>query len=586
MKKQVWRLFTVLSVILIIFLLPVTGAEAAEKVYEVNTINKLNRALENRNKGTIIFSTKKKVELTIPKESHKGLNLVINAPSATVTNKGCFKSVTVNAACKYSELGGNSVAFELNKSNPSTSVIVGSEAILTMSGTTSKNVALTVNKKGAGSSVSVSLPVTLKVSGKCSLTVNKGAKGTKAFIKTGTSLNVINNLTSNVKVTLPDKDAVYVKSKQKISIDAGTGQDDEVKVSGRLAELLGNADVKKNVTLNASVFTDEAAVEKRLLEMFSSYTSYGIAVSNINLLKDESYYLQNYPILDEFSYEYVEVYKNCIYVRINSNTSMDKSEFMIAYACFTGNDMYLNDTEKKIAAEISNLAASLKGESDYDTVKNIHDYLILNTVYDSEYLSRSGKNSDRQHTFFGPIFDKRAVCDGYAKAFNILAGCNKIDSILVSGDTNSDGTEGHAWNLVKLDDEWFSLDVTWDDPVPDVEGRVKYGYFLINDEIMGYTHMWEKDKYPKAESDKYADGIAKSEFQEITSYEEAVTYVDSLLEKGKIDTVKMLIPVSMYSQIESLWKHIADEGYYYTKAAANAESYTLDRYLLTLYFEW
>ena len=75
---------------------------------------------------------------------------------------------------------------------------------------------------------------------------------------------------------------------------------------------------------------------------------------------------------------------------------------------------------------------------------------------------------------------------------------------MVSGDTNSDGAEGHAWNLVKLDDEWFSLDVTWDDPVPDVEGRVKYGYFLINDEILGYTHMWEKDKYPKAESDKYA----------------------------------------------------------------------------------
>ena len=30
----------------------------------------------------------------------------------------------------------------------------------------------------------------------------------------------------------------------------------------------------------------------------------------------------------------------------------------------------------------------------------------------------------------------------------------------------------HAWNLIKLDGEWYQVDVTWDDPVWDRLGRV------------------------------------------------------------------------------------------------------------------
>ena len=42
----------------------------------------------------------------------------------------------------------------------------------------------------------------------------------------------------------------------------------------------------------------------------------------------------------------------------------------------------------------------------------------------------------------------------------------------------------HAWNLIKIDGEWYHIDVTWDDPTPDLLGRVNHVFFLISDDAI------------------------------------------------------------------------------------------------------
>ena len=64
--------------------------------------------------------------------------------------------------------------------------------------------------------------------------------------------------------------------------------------------------------------------------------------------------------------------------------------------------------------------------------------------------------------------------------------------------------EGHAWNLVQLDGQWYHLDVTWNDPLPDRGNEVRYGYFLVSDTHLARDHTWIMADYPSATNEQYA----------------------------------------------------------------------------------
>ena len=61
----------------------------------------------------------------------------------------------------------------------------------------------------------------------------------------------------------------------------------------------------------------------------------------------------------------------------------------------------------------------------------------------------------------------------------------------------------HGWNKVKVDGNWYNLDVTWDDPVPDKKGHISYGYFLVSDSQLAKTHSWNDAGLPKATDTRY-----------------------------------------------------------------------------------
>ncbi len=120
---------------------------------------------------------------------------------------------------------------------------------------------------------------------------------------------------------------------------------------------------------------------------------------------------------------------------------------------------------------------------EYSTAMRIHDYIIRNCRYieedDSGYCS----------TAYGCLVQKEANCEGYAKAFNLLAARMGMECILVTGKT--DEGENHAWNQVKIDGKWYNLDVTWDDT--DVENDIRRIYFLCDDEFFGETHFPDEE---------------------------------------------------------------------------------------------
>lgn len=123
--------------------------------------------------------------------------------------------------------------------------------------------------------------------------------------------------------------------------------------------------------------------------------------------------------------------------------------------------------------------------SEFDKVKAIHDYIVNQNVYpnpipyeDYSIFTASG------------VFAGNAVCQGYTDAFSLLCYYANIQTEIVSGTANGGG---HSWNQVRVDNVWYNIDVTWDDPIYTCNGQrenVKtYNYFLITDEEISKDHI-------------------------------------------------------------------------------------------------
>lgn len=137
------------------------------------------------------------------------------------------------------------------------------------------------------------------------------------------------------------------------------------------------------------------------------------------------------------------------------------------------------ETIRNAEFQIENLVQSLRfSNNKYYQIREIHDFIVENTEYD-ETVSKSNI-----YNIYGTLINKEAVCEGYAKTFKYILDKLDIPCIIACGiGQNSKGqTESHAWNYVKLNDVWYAVDVTWDDPViignGSVTNEMRYHYFL------------------------------------------------------------------------------------------------------------
>ena len=136
----------------------------------------------------------------------------------------------------------------------------------------------------------------------------------------------------------------------------------------------------------------------------------------------------------------------------------------------------------------NNIIASRTGNI-IDDIKLVHDYLIDNIEYDTT-LSNSNI-----YDIYGAIINKKCVCEGYARALKYILDDMNIPCILVIGRaTNSEGkTENHAWNYVMIDNKWYGVDTTWDDPVVIGGGsqtyESRYKYFLKTSDVFDKDHI-------------------------------------------------------------------------------------------------
>ncbi|MCC2381029.1 S-layer homology domain-containing protein [Bacillus wiedmannii] len=148
---------------------------------------------------------------------------------------------------------------------------------------------------------------------------------------------------------------------------------------------------------------------------------------------------------------------------------------------------YVMKQAKAIVSSITQV-----GMDDHEKVKAIHDYVVKHISYDTSY---------KAYTAYEALVNRSAVCQGYALLTYQLLKEAGVENHFVVG--TGDG-QPHAWNLVKIENKWYHLDTTFDDPVPDEQGRVTYSYFNLSDEQIATNHEWNRNDYPQATTNYYS----------------------------------------------------------------------------------
>ncbi len=170
------------------------------------------------------------------------------------------------------------------------------------------------------------------------------------------------------------------------------------------------------------------------------------------------------------------------------------------------------------------------GMSDFEKEIRIIEWLVENCSYErGEDWSRS--------TAYSCIVLGRAQCSGYADAFLQTAKLCGLDVRYIYNST-------HAWNLIKLDGDWYHVDVTWEDPV----GSNNYGFGNLRN---SYINL-EDDKIRNIAAHKFwspSSVAAKG-----TKYGPKV--VEKYLDEGIIDTS---IGTSFEEDTEKFYASVAEK---------------------------
>lgn len=127
-------------------------------------------------------------------------------------------------------------------------------------------------------------------------------------------------------------------------------------------------------------------------------------------------------------------------------------------------------------------------------LKIIHDYIIDNTKYDTLKSKNINDMTYKSNTAIGVLLEGYGICSGYSDAMCIFLDKLGIDNYKISNDT-------HIWNLVKVNNKWLHIDLTWDDPIYE-QNLNRDTYFLITtaelEKLNDNTHSFNKTVFKEA----------------------------------------------------------------------------------------
>ena len=212
----------------------------------------------------------------------------------------------------------------------------------------------------------------------------------------------------------------------------------------------------------------------------------------------------------------------------------------------------------------------LKNISDLDKEMYVHNYCLDNFMYDNSFC-------DFSYSILGPILNKKAVCEGFARFTKLVLDYLSVKNLIVSGKAynpaQNSSLEAHAWNIVMIDGKTFHLDTTWDICISDSDSSLRgvlrnegtksntlyrYDYFNLSDEDILKDHVITQ-KVPICNT-KGQDYYTKNGMM-ANNPAELEKKIEKVLKQGKKNITIKILNVSKPEKIIDKINQIALEQY-------------------------
>ncbi|MBE7064768.1 MAG: hypothetical protein E7384_03005 [Ruminococcaceae bacterium] len=212
-----------------------------------------------------------------------------------------------------------------------------------------------------------------------------------------------------------------------------------------------------------------------------------------------------------YGYSYTTIGGVKYVVSVNPRYTMTKSDADVAM--------------KYVETEIEKISKNCdKSWSDIEKVMFFHDYLVLHFEYDRRLYTQGSDYVN--YDIYNFLKDGTGVCMAYELLYMSLLDTAGIDSSYAENG-------GHIWNVVKINNQWYHVDATWDDPIVNqteyngFHGLVEHASFMKSDNYFaanGYS-AWSCD-YKCTDTAYDENSVINNAYSEFVIADEGWYYID------------------------------------------------------------
>ena len=360
-------------------------------------------------------------------------------------------------------------------------------------------------------------------------------------------------------------------------VDNISGNEESV---SNIEDIVINELQPKNSTFYYNTLTDE---QKKI------YKEIAVAIKNLDTtakIKDYNYIDDNTTMQDvkvviqNILLDHPEIFyvKNDYTVSTIELINSKRIEVELGYTAT--NKSELESQISKINEVINPIVTTASTMDNFNAELYVHDKICeLATYYKYTDINEVPEEC---HSIYGCLVSKSAVCDGLSKTLQIMLDKVGIESILVTGNLQN---QAHAWNLVKLDDDWYHVDITSNKSIKNENNKeeIIHSYFNITSEQIKTSNTIDlEDKLPVADSTTYNYYLQTGKYIDVV--DNFTTKLKTIINENKNDDLVEFAVSSKVRSVPEKMVYVFQDSKYikYVNTSANNFNYynILNSYIL------